>query len=69
MLGWLWRWRGETVEARAILDRIQTIAREAYVPPTSFAWIHFGARRNRHAFRWMDRAIDGRDQIMIPIET
>ena len=34
--------RGNTAEARAMLERFRAIAPKAYVPPTSFAWIHFG---------------------------
>jgi hypothetical protein len=72
MLGWLGlalAQSGETAEARAILDRLHLIAREAYVPPTSFAWIQLGLGEIDGAFTWMDRAVDGRDQMMIPIKT
>jgi tetratricopeptide (TPR) repeat protein len=72
MLGWLGltlSQSGNTEEARAILGRLQVIAREVYVPPTSFAWIHLGLGELNEAFTWMDRAVDGRDPMMMPIKT
>jgi TolB-like protein len=72
MLGWLGlalAQSGKTAEARAILDRLHMIAREAYVPPTSFAWIHLGLGERDDAFLWMDRAVDGRDHMMGPLKT
>ena len=72
MLGWLGlalAQSGKTGEARAILDRLRLIAREAYVLPTSFVWIHVGLGEIDDAFTWMDRAVDGRDQMMIPIKS
>ena len=72
MLGWLGlalARSGSSAEARAILDRLHLIAREAYVPPTSFAWIHLGLGETDSAFEWMDRAIDARDRMIVPIKT
>ena len=72
MLGWLGlalAQSGNTAEARAVLDRLHGIARKAYVPPTSFAWIHLGLGETDDAFLWMDRAVDGRDHMMAPLKT
>ena len=72
MLGWLGlalARSGSTGEARAILDRLHLIAREAYVPPTSFAWIHLGFGETDSFFTWMDRAIDARDHHLMPIKS
>jgi hypothetical protein len=60
---------GESGEARALIDRLSEIARTAYVPPSSFAWIHLGLGDIDEAFTWMDRAVDGRDPMMIPIKS
>ena len=71
MLGWLGlalAQSGNTAEARAVLERLHAIASQAYVPPTSFAWIHLGLGEIDCAFNWMDRAIDGRDHMMAPIK-
>jgi superkiller protein 3 len=72
MLGWLGlalAQGGKTAEAQATLDRLHQIARDAYVPPTSFAWIYLGLGKIDDAFLWMDRAVEGRDQMMTPIKT
>jgi tetratricopeptide (TPR) repeat protein len=72
MLGWLGLALAQgdrRDEARAVLDRLHQIAQRAYVPPTSFAWIYLGLGDVDEAFVWMDRAIDGRDQMMTPIKT
>jgi tetratricopeptide (TPR) repeat protein len=72
MLGWLGLTlarSGNTDEARAILDRLHRAARDAYVPPSSFAWIHLGLGEIDSAFEWMDRAIDARDRMIVPIKS
>jgi hypothetical protein len=60
---------GNAAEARAMLERFRTIALKAYVPPTSFAWIHLGLGEIDEFFVWMDRAVDARDHIIMPIKT
>jgi hypothetical protein len=40
-----------------------------YVPPTSFAWIHLGLGELNQAFAWMERAVEERDAIIVPIKT
>jgi hypothetical protein len=39
------------------------------VPPTSFAWVYLGLRDVDRAFEWLDRAVDARDQFIMPIKT
>jgi len=39
------------------------------VPPTSFAWLHLGLRQVDAAFECLDRAVETRDQFMMPIKT
>jgi len=41
----------------------------AYVAPSSFAWIYHRLGDVDNPFTWMDRAIDARDPMMIPIES
>ena len=60
---------GEEAEARAVLDQLHEIAKTGYVPPTSFAWTYLGLGEIDEAFLWLDRAIDGRDHMMIPIKS
>ncbi len=72
MLGWLGQAlvnSGDTAEARAILERLHAISSQAYVPPTSFAWIYLALGEINQAITWMDRAIDARDANIIPIKT
>jgi tetratricopeptide (TPR) repeat protein len=72
MIGWLGlalASAGEAGEANTLLDRLSEISRAAYVPPSSFAWIHLGLGNVDEAFTWMDRAIDGRDPMIVPIKS
>ena len=72
VLGWLGlalAESGNAVEARAMLERFRAIAAQGYVPPTSFAWIHLGLGDTDHFFACMDRAIDARDHMLMPIKT
>ena len=72
MLGWLGMalaQAGHEAEAATLLDRLSEIAKVAYVPPSCFAWIHLGLGNVDDAFSWMDRAIDARDPMMMPIKS
>jgi hypothetical protein len=60
---------GNSIEARALLDRLHATTPHAYVPASGFAWTHLGLGEVDAAFSWMDRAIDERDPMMIPIKT
>ncbi len=60
---------GHTAEARTVLKHVRSIARERYVPPTCFAWIHLGLGDIDEAFVWLERAIDAPDRMIEPIKT
>jgi len=60
---------GNTAEARSLLQRLQATASQAYVSPTSFAWIHLGLGEIDDAFVYMERSIDEGDAFIIPIKT
>ncbi len=60
---------GDAAGAREMLSRLHTAAKQKYVLPTSFAWIHLGLGETNQAFTWMERAIDERDPIIIPIKS
>lgn len=71
-LGWLGlasAQSGNVPEARAMLDRLRGIAAQAYVPGTSYAWIHLGLGEIDEAFVWMERAVNERDPMMVPIKS
>jgi hypothetical protein len=42
---------------------------KSYVPPTCFAWVHLGLGEIDSAFEWLDRAVEGRDQFIMPIKS
>jgi hypothetical protein len=70
MLGWLGlalAESGDTAAARDLLVRLRTMASCAFVPPTSFAWIHLALGDTDEFFDWMDRAVDARDHMIMPI--
>jgi len=72
MLGWLGLSLGlgrKEAEARALLNRLHEMTKQAYVPPSSFAWTYLGLGEMDNAFEWLDRAVDARDQLMMPIKT
>ena len=60
---------GRRDDARRLLDRAGGLAREGYVPPTTFALGHIGLDEWDAAFEWMDRAIETRDPIIMPIKS
>ena len=60
---------GRMVEARAVLEDLRSIAKERFVPPTCFAWVHLGLGEVDEAFVWMDRAVDTPDRMMAAIKT
>ncbi len=60
---------GNAAEARALLDRLRAMAPHTYVAPTCFAWIYFGLGEVDEAFGWMERAINERDPVIIPLKT
>ncbi|HKZ53610.1 MAG TPA: tetratricopeptide repeat protein, partial [Candidatus Acidoferrales bacterium] len=72
MLGWLGMTlglSGNKAEARSLLKRLHEMAKQGYVPPTSFAWIHLGLGEIDATFEWLDRAVDARDQLAAAIKT
>jgi TolB-like protein len=56
---------GKKAEARAVLEQLQRSDR--YILGSSFAHVHLGLEEFDAAFEWFDRAIEERDQTMMPI--
>lgn len=72
VLGWLGLAlgsAGRAAEARDVLGRLQAIAGQSYVPPTSFAWTYLGLGEIDEAFIWMNRAVEAPDRMMSPIKS
>jgi hypothetical protein len=57
-----------TAEERTLLESLHMIASQAYMPPTSFAWIHLAPGDIDSILDWMDCAIDARDTVIILIK-
>jgi TolB-like protein len=67
-LGWLgmaYGMCGRESDARAVLEQLRRS--ERYVLPSAFAHTHLGLGELDAAFEWFDRAVDDRDQMMMPI--
>ena len=60
---------GRADEARALLARAGDAAKAGYVPPSTFAFGYIGLGDWDAAFEWLDRAIEGRDPLIMPIKT
>ena len=56
---------GRKAEARAVLEQLQRS--ERYILPTNFAHVHLGLGEIDAVFEWFDRAVEERDQNMMPI--
>jgi tetratricopeptide (TPR) repeat protein len=72
MLGWLGLvlgLAGQEHEARTLLAQLHQRARDRYVSPASIAWICLGLGDIGEAFTWLDRAVEGCDQLMMPIKS
>ena len=72
MLGWLGMAlarAGQAEEAGTLFDRLLEMSKVAYVPPSCLALIQLGLGAVDEAFTWMERAIEARDPMMIPIKS
>jgi len=56
-------------DARRLLVQAGQMASSGYVPPSTFAWCHIGLGDWDAALDWMDRAIEARDPIIMPIKS
>ena len=60
---------GRPEEVRRLLERAGKAAAAGYVPASTFALAHIGLDEWDAAFEWMDRAVETRDPIIMPIKT
>jgi Flp pilus assembly protein TadD len=56
---------GRPHEARELLQTLETVSRQRYVPPYAFALIHAGLGETDAVFDWLDRAYAARDVHLI----
>jgi serine/threonine-protein kinase len=72
ILGWLGLalgLGGRAEEARMLLERLRGMAKERFVLPTSFAWLHLGLGEIDEAFAWMEQAVNHNDEWIHPLKT
>jgi eukaryotic-like serine/threonine-protein kinase len=60
---------GRREEAQALLSGAARAAGERYVPPSTFAFGCVGVGDRDAAFEWLERTIEGRDPLIMPIKT
>lgn len=60
-VGWAYALAGRTEEARAVLQKLETRARNQYVSPVSLASIHVALHENDRALQWLEQAYVQRD--------
>lgn len=68
-LGYVYGRAGRRDDTRHLLERAGKIATATYVPASTFALCHVGFDDWDQAFEWLDRAIETRDPIIMPIKT
>jgi TolB-like protein/Tfp pilus assembly protein PilF len=56
---------GKTSEAREVIQTLQSISKERYVPPYAMALIHAGLNESEKTFEWLERALEVRDVHLI----
>src|SRR4051794_26389493 len=68
--GYLFAKLGRTDEALQVLNTLETIAHDRYVPPYAMAQIHLGLGRWDDALDWLERAYEARDVhlILVPVD-
>ncbi len=65
--GYLLAKLGRVGEAREVLNTLQAVSRERYVPPYATALVYSGLGRHDEALDWLDRAYDAHDVHLVLI--
>jgi len=52
---------GRASETRRMLEELKMDIRKMYIPPTSFAWIHFALGEIDQCLDWLEKAVDDQD--------
>ena len=64
-LGWAHARAGNTPEAKQILNQLEEISRQTYVFPFAFASIYIGLGDKDHAFTWLEKGYEQRDNPLV----
>jgi hypothetical protein len=59
--GYLFAKLGRTREAREVLNTLEAISREQYIPPYASALVHAGLGEREVVLEWLERAYDAHD--------
>jgi DNA-binding winged helix-turn-helix (wHTH) protein/Flp pilus assembly protein TadD len=59
--GYLFAKLGRVNEAREVLNTLEAMARERYMPPYAMALVHAGLGEREKALEWLERAVEVRD--------
>jgi TolB-like protein/Flp pilus assembly protein TadD len=59
--GYLFAKLGRVNEAREVLNTLEAMARERYIPPYALALVHAGLGEREKALGWLERAVEVRD--------
>jgi eukaryotic-like serine/threonine-protein kinase len=60
---------GDRDAALELLESAQRASATSYVPPSTFAFGYIGLGAWDTAFEWLDRSVEGRDPLIMPIKT
>jgi len=68
-LGWSLALAGRGDEARRLLAELEERSRVAYVSPAMIGFLHLGLGETDQAFNCLEKAIEIRDPMVVPIDT
>jgi len=68
-LAWALGRAGCVDDARRLLQSAEDLATARYVPASTFALAYIGLNEWDAAFEWLDKAVDTRDPLVMPIKT
>jgi len=64
MLGYTFAVMGQRERALEMLDELESVAADRYVPPYNFALLHNGLHDDDNMFAWLERAYEARDVLL-----
>ena len=64
MLGYISGLIGDRAQALAVLEELQTLSGQRYVPPYNFAIVFNGLKEDDETFAWLHRAHEARDVLL-----
>jgi serine/threonine-protein kinase len=56
---------GKTAEAQKVIDKLNELTKQRYVPPYAMAWIYVGLGQKQQALDWLEKSYANREDTMI----